>query len=174
MSSNFCAAKRRMIVVAAIALLGASVVPRPVGAAVDYVAVIQNFVRVGVDNAASDFVGLRGARLADGPNAATNYKVTKFPLGGCKVSKGTSADLTCYLPVYRMSKKALLDLLAPVIQDALPAGFSESTDALDLIANNMLWKRTSDHISVGVYCLYFDKTHTTLDCVISVSHNAAI
>lgn len=172
-SFNGYAAARRAIVLAASALLSASV-PGPSHANVDMVPIIKNFVRVGVDNAASDFVALRGSRLPDGPYSAINYKVTKFPLGNCKVSKTVHTDLTCGLPIFRMSKKTLLDLLTPVIEGALPAGFSQSTETLDLIGNDILWKRSSDHISVGAFCLYVDRTQTALDCVISVSHDTTL
>ena len=139
---------------------------------------VRNFVQLGVQNASNDFASLRGhATDKDNNYFDANVSFGEF-MTHCVVdgifanestSDGTSKwILECDTPSLGGSKSDIEAVIQSAIVDALPGGFTATTDPKYLGLSDYRWDRSSDSISVEVSSN--DNHDGTLDYNIYIYH----
>jgi hypothetical protein len=144
----------------------------------DLAKAIRNFVQLGVQNGSDDFASLRGpATDKDNNYFDANVSFGEF-MTHCVVdgvfadesaSGGTSKwILECDTPSLGGSKSDIEAVIQSAIVDALPGGFTATTDPKYLGLSDYRWDRSSDSISVEVSST--DNHDGTLDYNIYIYH----
>ena len=120
---------------------------------------VRNFVQLGVQNGSDNFLSLRGPVYAKDKNFFdTNVSFGEF-LKSCDVdavlfdhpSDGTSKwILECTTPSLGGAKSDIEAVIQAAIVDALPSGFSLTTDPTYASLSDYRWDRSSDSMDVQV------------------------
>lgn len=144
----------------------------------DLAKAVRNFVQLGVQNGSDNFTSLRGP-ATDKDN---NYFHTSVTFGefmkSCTVdgifSTMTAKDgtakwiLECDTPSLGGSKSDVEEIIRAAVSDALPSGFTVTTDMKYLVLNDYRWDRSSDLIAVEVSS--YDNHDGTFDYHLEIYH----
>jgi hypothetical protein len=139
---------------------------------------VRSFVQLGVQNGSDNFTSLRGS-ATDKDN---NYFHTNIGFGeylkSCTVdgifSTMSAKDgtpkwiLECDTPSLGGSKSDVEEIIRGAVADALPGGFTATTDMKYLSLNDFRWDRSSDLIAVEVSS--YDNHDGTFDYHVEVYH----
>jgi hypothetical protein len=139
---------------------------------------VRNFVQLGVQNASNDFASLRGhATDKDNnyfdANVSFGEFMTRCVVDGIFASESTSGGtskwiLECDTPSLGGSKSDVEAIIQSAIVNALPGGFTSTTDPTYLGISDYRWDRSSDTIAVEVSSN--DNHDGTLDYNIYIYH----
>ncbi len=139
---------------------------------------VRNFVQLGVQNASNDFTSLRGhATDKDNnyfdANVSFGEFMTRCVVDGIFSNESTSGGtskwiLECDTPSLGGSKSDVEAVIQSAIVNALPGGFTPTTDPKYLGISDYRWDRSSDTIAVEVSSS--DNHDGTLDYNIYIYH----
>jgi hypothetical protein len=136
---------------------------------------VRNLVQLGVQNGADNFTSLRG-KMVDKDFYDTNMSFGEY-LSNCDVSgiffasasEGTSKwVLSCSTPSLGGAKSDVEEVIRAAAAQALPEGFTSTTDPKYLFLNDYRWDRSTDVLSVDV--MSSDNNDGTLEYTVSIYH----
>jgi hypothetical protein len=144
----------------------------------DLAKAVRNFVQLGVQNGSDNFLSLRGpAKDKDKNYFDTSVSFGEF-MGSCDVdgifsdehaSGGTSKwILECTTPSLGGTKSDVEAVIQSAIVDALPGGFTVTTDPKYLGTSDFRWDRSSDTMDVELWA--FDNSDGTFDYHVEIYH----
>jgi hypothetical protein len=138
---------------------------------------VRNFVQLGVQNGSDNFLSLRGSatdkdKTFFGTNVSFGELLTSCDVSGVLFdhpSDGTSKwILSCTTPSFGGAKSDIEAVIHAAIVDALPGGFSATTNPTYLGLADYRWDRSSDAMDVEV--TGYDNHDGTFDYVVEVYH----